>query len=284
MLANPVLKGWYEALNSGSEERAAKAKSELVVMQSEGRLPKEVMDPKWMKSAWDKTIDAAEKYNDPGRFSTFIAFEWTVNADGGDNLHRSVIFRDGKDRTSQILPLTTFETQDSKKLWEWLAAYEEKTGGRVLAIPHNGNMSNGRMFEEKQFDGSPMTKEWAEQRAKYERLFEVTRIKGQSESHPTLSPNDEFASWDLWDRGNLILKPKPKGALQYDIGAPELTAVFTDPDFDPAQKAVYYVRVLEIPTPRWTLYDKIRFGDKMDEKVPLTLQERAFSSPIWYAP
>ncbi|TGD72283.1 DUF3604 domain-containing protein [Mangrovimicrobium sediminis] len=506
MLADPVLKRWYEALTSGDDKRAADAKSELVVMQSEGRLPQVVMDPKWMVSAWEKTIEAAEKYNDPGKFTTFIAYEWTVNADGGDNLHRNVIFRDGADRASQVFPLTTFETQDSTKLWAWMKAYEDKTGGRMLAIPHNGNMSNGRMFEEQQFDGSPMTREWAEMRAHYERLYEVTQIKGQSESHPSLSPDDEFASWDLWDRGNLILKPKPEGAWRFEywrealksgmrikrelgvnpflygangatdthtglstteednffgkfktlepsntgrwnfpllsgatdsymgwemaasgvmgvwsvantrealwdamhrretfattgprmsvrffggygfsaadldgdfvaagygggvpmggmlqaaeagtpptfiiaaskdpdganldrvqvikgwvdaegntgekiydvrwsgerepgadgklppvgntvnletaeysntIGATELQAVFEDPDFDPAQQAFYYVRVLEIPTPRWTLYDKVRNGIEMDATVPLVHQERAFSSPIWYLP
>lgn len=458
-----------------------------------------------MKSAWQKTVDTAEKYNQPGKFSTFIAFEWTVNADGGNNLHRNVIFRDDADRTRDLLPLTTFVTEDPLKLWEWMENYEATTGGRVLAIPHNGNLSNGRMFEEQQFDGSPMTAEWAAMRARFERLYELTQFKGQSESHPSLSPNDEFANWDLWDRGNLILKPKPDGAIKYEywrealkaglrledqlginpfqlgadggtdthtglssteednffgkfksqepsnvnrwntpviksqygayngwemtaagvtgvwatentrtaiwdamerretfattgprskvrlfggfdfkeqdfenfpaagyekgvpmgqhisgaegnkplkflvaamkdpdganldrvqiikgwldgegnthekvfdvawsddrkpdsngklppvgntvnldtaeytntIGAPELRGVFVDPDFDPEQKAFYYVRTLEIPTPRWTLYDKVRLGAKIDADVPLTVQERAFSSPIWYTP
>jgi hypothetical protein len=508
MMKDPTLKRWRDALTSGDEERAAAAKSELVVMQSEERLPKQVMDPKWMKSAWEKTIEAAEKYYEPGKFTTFIAYEWTVNAGGGDNLHRNVIYRDGADRASTRLPLTTFETQDPEKLWAWMTSYEQDTGGKLLAIPHNGNMSNGRMFEETRFDGSPMTREWAETRANYERLYEVTQIKGQSESHPFLSPEDEFASWDLWDRGNLILKPKPHGKDDYKheywrealksglriekelgvnpfvyganaatdthtglstteednffgkfktleptneerwkfpllsgptdayagweqaasgvtgvwaventreaiwdamyrretfattgprmkvrffggfdyadadvqgdfaegayskgvpmggelssapdgkaltfviaamkdpdganldrvqvvkgwldadgkthekvyevawsgdrksgkdgklpavgntvnlkdatytntIGTSELRGVFKDPDFDPARPAVYYVRVLEIPTPRWTLFDKLRFGIEMDDKVPLVHQERAFTSPIWYRP
>ncbi|WP_323844569.1 DUF3604 domain-containing protein [Microbulbifer magnicolonia] len=506
MMADETLKRWHDALASGDEKAAADAKSELIVMQSEGKLPKLVMDPKWMKSAWEKTVDAAEKYYKPGEFTTFIAYEWTVNAGGGDNLHRNVIFRDGADRTRTLLPLTTFETQDPEKLWAWMQAYEQKTGGRVLAIPHNGNLSNGRMFEEQRFDGSPMTKEWAAMRAKYEPLFEVTQIKGQSESHPSLSPEDEFANWDLWDRGNLIVKPKPPGALKYeywrealkngmrlqdelgtnpfqygangatdthtglstteednffgkfktlepsnkqrwkfpllsgpggeymgweqaasgvmgvwakentresiwdammrketfattgpriqlrffggfgfneqdaagdiaaagyekgvpmggklsaakrgqpmtflvaamkdpqganldrvqivkgwvdgngethekiynvkwsgnrkkdamhhiqhvgstvdlktakytnDIGAPQLIGYFKDEEFNPLHKAVYYVRVLEIPTPRWTLFDKVRFGIDMDKEVPKVQQERAFSSPIWYTP
>jgi len=508
MMQDETLRRWGEALASGDEERAAAAKSELIIMQSEERLPPAVMDPKWMASAWEKTIEAAEKFYEPGEFTTFIAYEWTVNAGGGDNLHRNVIYRDGADRAGTRLPLTTFETQDPEDLWAWMASYEEETGGRLLAIPHNGNLSNGRMFEEQRFDGSPMTADWAEQRNRYERLYEVTQIKGQSESHPYLSPNDEFASWDLWDRGNLILNPKPDGEDDYQyeywrealksglrlenelgtnpfqyganaatdthtglstaeennffgkfktlepsnpdrwnfpliegptdsywgweqaasgvmavwatentreaiwdamyrretyattgpriglrffagfdyadadlegdiaangyargvpmggslsaapegaapsflvvamkdpeganldrvqvvkgwvdasgetqetiydiawsddrvpgedgklpavgdtvnlddatyantIGAGELKAVFTDPDFDPTLRAVYYVRVLEIPTPRWTLYDKVNLGAEPDDEVPLVHQERAFSSPIWYTP
>ncbi|GMG86231.1 DUF3604 domain-containing protein [Biformimicrobium ophioploci] len=224
MMADETVKKWSKMLNSGEEEQAAAAKSELIVMQSEERLPKVVMDPKWMKTAWEKTVEAAEKYYKPGKFTTFIAYEWTVNAGGGDNLHRNVIFRDAADKTKGLLPLTTFETQDPMKLWQWMAAYEKKTGGQVLAIPHNGNMSNGRMFEEQAFDGSPMTREWAEMRAKYEPLYEVTQIKGQSESHPTLSPNDDFASWDLWDRGNLILRPKKDGQLKYEYWREALKA------------------------------------------------------------
>ncbi|MCO1335269.1 DUF3604 domain-containing protein, partial [Microbulbifer sp. OS29] len=216
MMSNATLKRWRQALISGSEEATNEAKSEVIVLQSEGKLPKQVMDPKWMKSAWEKTVEAAEQYYRPGEFSTFIAFEWTVNADGGDNLHRNIIFRDGADRTKSLLPLTTFDTKNPVKLWEWMKTYEDKTGGRVLAIPHNGNMSNGRMFIEKQFDGSPLTPEWAQMRARFEPLYELVQIKGQSESHPSLSPEDEFANWELWDRGNLILKPKPPGALQYE--------------------------------------------------------------------
>jgi hypothetical protein len=214
MMEDETLRRWADALK-GTEEEAAAAKSELIVMQSEERLPPAIMDPKWMVSAWEKTIDAAEKYNKPGEFTTFIAYEWTVNADGGNNLHRNIIYRGGGDGARQMLPLTTFETQDPEKLWEWMANYEATTGDRLHAIPHNGNLSNGRMFEEQRFDGSPLTAEWAEQRAKYERLYEVTQIKGQSESHPYLSPNDEYADWDLWDRGNLITNPKPNGKEDY---------------------------------------------------------------------
>lgn len=507
MMENEIVAGWNKAFASGEEAQAAAAKSEAVVLQSTGKLPPEVMDPKWMEGAWNKTIDAAEKFNQPGTFTTFTAYEWTVNAGGGDNLHRNIIYKEGGDKARGILPLTTFETQEPKKLWAWMANYEAKTGDKLLAIPHNGNMSNGRMYEEQQFDGTPMTREWAETRAKYERLMELFQYKGQSEAHPYLSPTDEFANYELWDRGNLVLKPKtskeqwkyeyyreglksgmriaqdlganpfmygsnsatdthtglsstdesefygkfktlepgnkerwnfailegnndvyrgwemsaagimgvwaesntreaiweamynretfsttgprlkmrffggfgltetdmadgmaragydkgvpmgsvltgsaatstpgflihvvkdPDGAnldrLQVikgwvdakgetqemiyevawsgdrtldtkgnlpaigntvnmetaaytnDIGAPELSTFWSDPEFDPALPSFYYVRVLEIPTPRWTLFDKIRHNLDLPNNVPLVHQERGVSSPIWYTP
>jgi hypothetical protein len=506
MIADPFLKRMYEAMKSGDEAANRAVMLELIDRQSNGKLPAQVMDPKWMISAWKKTIAIADRYNKPGSFTAMIGYEWTPNPGGGDNLHRNVILRDAADRAGQMLPLTTFQTMDPEKLWEWMAAYEAKTGGRALAIPHNGNLSNGRMFEETRFDGSPMTAAYAGAREKWERLIEVTQIKGQSESHPSLSPTDEFAAWDLWDRGNLngnakkpgmyrteywreglksglklqanlgtnpfkygangatdthtglstfdednfwgkfkgleprkgrwapIMigagrpgaiasweqaaagtmgvwakantreaifdamqrretfattgprmsvrffggydfaagdagaglvksgygkgvpmggdlaaapagkapsfliaamkdpeganldrvqvvkgwlgadgktqekiyevkwagdrKPGPDGKLppvgntvdvtkatySNSIGAPTLVARWTDPDFDPKLKAVYYVRVLEIPTPRWTAHDQVRFKDKMTANVPQTHQERAFTSPIWYSP
>jgi hypothetical protein len=500
MMADPVIKDLADALSSGDPERAHKAVRSVIDMQSNGRLPKLLMDPKWMVSAWKKTIAIADKYNDPGKFTALIGYEWTVNAGGGDNLHRNVIYRDDASFAGQMLPLTTFQTMDPEKLWEWMAKYQAKTGGRMIAIPHNGNLSNGRMFEETTFTGGPMSKAYAEARQTWEPLMELTQIKGQSESHPSLSPTDEFADWDRWDRGNLNgvpkkpgqirteywrqglqsglrldsklganpfkygangatdthtglatadennffgkfknlepgpnrwqptvtgtmkgweqsaagrmgvwatantraalfdamarretfattgprmsvrffggygfgdadtrdlvragytrgvpmggdLKPAPAGkaasfliaatkdpdganldrvqvvkgwlgadgktyekiyevkwagnrvpgangklppigntvdvkAATYNnsIGASELITAWTDPDFDASQRAVYYVRVLEIPTPRWTAFDVLRFKSQMPPEVPMILQERAFSSPIWYSP
>lgn len=507
MMESEVLQRWNEAFASGSEEAAGDAKSEVINLQSNGQLPDQIMDPKWMETAWNKTIDAAEQFYRPGEFTTFTAYEWTVNAGGGDNLHRNIIYKEGGDQARDILPFTTFESEDAMKLWEWMANYEAKTGDKLLAIPHNGNMSNGRMYEEQKFDGSPMTKEWAEMRQKYERLMELFQYKGQSEAHPFLSPEDEFADYELWDRGNLVLKPKeskeddwkheywreglklgmkieqdlgvnpfmygsnsatdthtglsstdesefygkfktvepsnkerwnfplitgnndaykgwemaasgimgvwaesntrediweamyrretfsttgprmkirffggfdytkedkndmarngydkgvamgamlgtaqsdksptfliqamkdPEGAnldrvqlikgwvdgngetqekiyqvawsgdreldgngklpavgntvnmetAEYtnDIGDSEFSVYWTDPEFDPALPAFYYVRVLEIPTPRWTLYDKIRHDLDLPDEVPLVHQERGVSSPIWYNP
>ena len=146
-------------------------------------MPKPFMDEKWVASAWQKTVDIMEKYNEPGKFTAFISYEWTSNADGGENLHRNVIFRDNADKTRALTPLTTWASGDPATLWAWLANYEATTGGRVLAIPHNGNLSNGRMFEEQQYDGKPLTREWAEARARWEPVYELFQFKGR-ESHP----------------------------------------------------------------------------------------------------
>jgi len=515
LTSDPTLARWATALKAGGEE-AAKAKNELVSAQAQGTLPGPVKDPKIvgpiMKSVWKQYTATAEKYNEPGRFTAMIGYEWT-SVPGGNNLHRNVLLRDGKDKADQVFPFSSWQSEDPEKLWAWMDAYEKKTGGRMLAIPHNGNLSNGRMFELTDFSGQPLTRDYAERRARWEVLQEIVQTKGSSETHPTLSPNDEFAG-DMgiagWEYGNLTLEgkletpemrptmylrgglmrgleqeaklgvnpfkfgmigssdvhtsltaieednffgkeimdePNPhrwdhvnkeglgkkrygwqqlaagyaavwatentrealwdamqrkevygtsgtrmtvrffggwdfnpadargrdfaaagyakgvpmggdlskaptgkaptflvaaakdpmsgnldriqivKGWLGKDgkaqeriydvtwsdaerrkrgkngkipavgntvdvktatwtntIGDPELSAVWTDPDFDPSQRAFYYARVLEIPTPRWTNYDAVRFGVKMSPEVPMTQQERAWTSPIWYGP
>jgi hypothetical protein len=506
MMADPIAKRWFEQMKIGGSAGLAAAR-EAIVAQATGKLPRVMMDPKWMVSAWAQNIKISEKYNEPGTFTSFIAFEWSSQA-GGNNLHRNVIFRDGADRTSQVIPLTTFASGDPATLWAWLTAYEAKTGGQVLAIPHNGNLSNGRMFEERQYDGSPMTAEWAKTRARWEPLFEIYQTKGQSEASMAMSPTDEMSQFEVWDTANLTgvakkpgmkrteylreglksgmriegqlgvnpfhygmaagtdahtglstplennymgeaatnepqpdrwnemskaeasgyvrrfwttsaqgytgvwatantreaiwdalkrretyassgpritvrffggyafapgdagasnlasvgyakgvpmggqLEPAKAGAkptflisalkdpsganldrvqvikgwvdgsgqtqervidvlwsdtarrrisagrltpvgnsvdlaratYRNDIGASQLTGVFTDTDFDPRQRAFYYLRVVEIPTPRWTAYDAVRFKVKLTPDVTTTLQERAVTSPIWYTP
>ena len=507
LMQDPTLKRWRDMMASGPEG-ALKATMELIAAQSNKKLPPAIMDPKFAKSVWEKNTAIMDKYNEPGRFTAFIAYEWTSNAGGGDNLHRNVIYRDGKDKADQVLPMTTFQSENPEELWKWMDAWESKTGGKLLAIPHNGNLSNGRMFELRKFEGGPMDKAWAEQRRQREPLFEAIQMKGQSESHPLMSPTDEFARYEVWDRGNLNLVPKKPGMIQqeylrealknglkieqdlganpfkygmaagtdthngltaeeednffgkfvsaeprpdrwsedalkfgdrvvkgwemtaagrtavwamentresiwdamkrretyatsgtnivvrffggYDfvsgdaqsrspaiagytkgvpmgadlkaapkgkaptflvaalkdplggnldriqvvkgwvdkagkprekiynvawsdrarrkmdksgkippvgntvdiaratwtntIGAPELIAVWKDPAFDPTLSAFYYVRVLEIPTPRWTAYDAAYFKVKMGKEVPMITQERAWTSPIWYTP
>jgi hypothetical protein len=510
MLSDPTGRRWYDMIQSG---HGADAAIEIIVAFSQGTFPAALASlpgtPAY-ESAWRETIKAAEEANDPGRFTAFIGYEWTSNT-GGNNLHRNVIFRDGSARASLVEPFTVVQplgSDNPRDLWKWMEAYESKTGGSVLAIAHNGNLSNGRMFPIiESFTGKPIDREYAETRAKWERLYEATQIKGDGETHPYLSPNDEFANFERWDKGNLDLselkkpemleyeyarsalklglkleselgvnpykfgmigstdahtglaaveednffgktsssEPSPdranhpfvktekavimgwettasgyaavwasentreaifdamqrretyattgprmlvrffggydftpadantrspavigytkgvpmggdleaapagkvpsflvaalkdpiganldryqivkgwvdaKGEMQekvYDvawsgdrkpgadgkvpsvgstvdvanatwtntIGAPELIAVWTDPDFDPTQRAFYYGRVLEIPTPRWTAYDAKYFNVKMAPEVPMQMQERAYTSPIWYSP
>ena len=128
-----------------------------------------------------------------------------------NNLHRNVLFRDNKDKAEQVFPFSAWDSEDPEKLWEWMAKYEAKTGGKVLAIPHNGNLSNGKMFALTDFEGAPMTADYAKRRARWEPLHEAMQTKGTSETHPTLSPNDEFADYAVvgWDVGNLTLEGQP---------------------------------------------------------------------------
>lgn len=512
VMADPQGRKWNEMIHSG---KGAEAAIDIITNFGKGTISKAIMPlpgtPAY-RGAWQETIKAAEEANDPGRFTAFIGYEWTSNT-GGNNLHRNVIFRDNADKASRVEPYTTMRPLGSDNpvdLWKWMAAYEDKTGGNVLAIAHNGNLSNGRMFPTVEAFGKKLDREYAQTRAKWGRLYEATQTKGDGESHPYLSPNDEFANFERWDKGNLdgseaktkdmlqfeyaraglkhglalekelgvnpykfgligssdahtglaameeenffgkttpqepsphrmtatfFSNPKtgvtimdwevsssgyaavwanentresifdamqrretyattgprmavrffggfdfeakdannrlpaqvgytkgvpmggdlsdaPKGkspsflvaALKdpiganldryqvvkgwmgkdgklhekvYDvvwsgerkpdsktgkvpavgttvdvenatwtntIGSPELIAVWKDPDFDASQPAFYYGRVLEIPTPRWTAYDAKRFGTKPLPGTTMTLQERAYTSPIWYAP
>src|SRR6476619_5824344 len=205
LLATPQGRKWYDEINSA---KGAQAAVDIITSFGQGQLPKDFPTPGTpaYRSAWRETIEAAEEANEPGRFTAFIGYEWTSNT-GGNNLHRNVIFRDNGDKAGQIVPFTTLAplgSDNPRELWKWMANYEQKTGGSVLAIAHNGNLSNGRMFPIiESFTGKPVDKEYVEQRAKWERLYEATQTKGDGETHPLLSPNDEFANFERWDFGNL---------------------------------------------------------------------------------
>jgi hypothetical protein len=510
LLKDPVVRDWHNRVNKGGEE-ALMATMDIINSFSQGKIPKVLLDPQFIRTVWDQYLKTAEQYNEPGRFTTIIGYEWT-STEKGNNLHRNVLYRDGADLARRMLPFTTTESFNPEDLWKWLARYEERTGGRLLALAHNGNLSNGIMFpvETNPATGRPLTGDYAKTRIRWEPLYEATQIKGDGETHPYLSPNDEFADYETWDKGNLNLsvdktkemlqyeyarealknglklerkfgtnpykfgmvgstdshtalttaeeenffgkhagtEPEPKramhivgefegkkylgwemvasgyaavwatentreaifdammrkevyattgprmlvrffggwnfgaadaknrlpaevgytkgvpmggdltaapagkaptflvGALKdpfsgnldriqivkgwldndgkaqekvYDvvwgdaergrkpgaggklppvgntvdvknatwtntIGDPELIAVWRDPDFEPAQPAFYYARVIEIPTPRWTAYDAKRFALSLPEEVPMTTTERAYTSPIWYTP
>jgi hypothetical protein len=206
ILSVPKGKDWYNRVKAGQGVGVA---IELIGLFSQGNFPPELVyspDSEPYKKAWAKTVDAAERFNDPGKFTAFIGYEWTSLV-RGNNMHRVVVYRDGGDKGGQMVPFTASPPQGSttpRDLWTWLERYEEKTGGNVLAIAHNGNLSNGIMFPMvEQSDGVALDKSWAERRAKWERLYEATQIKGDGETHPFLSPNDEFANYETWDIGNL---------------------------------------------------------------------------------
>jgi hypothetical protein len=514
IMADPTGKRMYEAFRQGGKV-AMKATQELVSQFAQGTLSPALNyqpgNPAYAR-VWKELIQAAEDFNKPHQFTTFIAYEWTSLVKG-NNLHRNVIFRDGPERVGQVVPYTTTPPQgspDPRDLWAWMQDYENKTGGNVTAIPHNGNLSNGMMFalQDDFKDGAPLDTAYAQTRQKWERLYEVTQLKGDGETHPLLSNEDEFADYENWDWGNLDLteaktpamlpaeyarsgllrgleleaklgtnpfkfgligatdnhvglstvdddnffgkftmyEPNPgraiheargneklglgykgwryssagmtavwatdntrealfdamerreayattgprmrvrffggwgfeqqdllhrdlarigydkgvpmgsdlkapgEGAPQflvyaqrdpmganldrvqvikgwldaageprekvYDvawsgerkpgangklpavgdtvdlsipswtntIGAADLGAVWTDPDFDPGLRAFYYARVIEIPTPRWTAYDRVKFKLDLPADIPLKTQERAYTSPIWYNP
>lgn len=153
------------------------------------------------RSMWERITSAAEKFNQPGKFTALIGFEWTSSPDG-NNLHRVVILRDGKARADQILPLSQYDTIDPEELWQWMSDVEKSTGGRLLAIAHNGNLSSGLMFDDLTLTTrKPLNRDYAERRMRWEPLYEVTQIKGDGEAHPALSPNDEFADFETWDTG-----------------------------------------------------------------------------------
>ena len=511
LMRDPTVKNWHERIIQGGD--VALAATMEVIETFAGitgeSIPEILMDKEFVRSVWEEYLETAEKYNEAGKFTTIIGYEWT-STEGGNNLHRNVLYRDGIEKARQMMPFTTAESFNPEDLWKWMQTYEDKTDGRLLALAHNGNVSNGLMFPEINPEtGKPLTRAYAENRIRWEPIYEVTQIKGDGESHPYLSPSDEFAGYDtLWDKGNLGPVPKEDWMLQYEyarsalkiglklkdkfginpykfgmvgstdshtalataeeenffgkhsgkephadrwkklvgnfgdikyygweqvssgyaavwapentrkaifdamkrkevyattgprmivwffggwkfdqddaakrapgrigydkgvpmgsdlpkgpagqspgflvaalkdpiganldriqivkgwldkdqklnekvynvgwsdlatrklddkgnlppvgntvdvknatwtntIGASELTRVWHDPDFEPAEHAFYYARVLEIPTPRWTAYDAMRFGVEMDDDIPMIGQERAYTSPIWYTP
>jgi len=515
IVAVPKGKEWAEGFRKGGKA-AGEAAFDLITHFAQMKLPEQMLKDyapgsRISQNVWERIVNAAETYNEPGQFTAFIGYEWT-SVPKGFNLHRNVILRDGATRAKQVVPLTTqppLGTTDPLDLYKWLEDYETRTRGQAMAIAHNGNLSNGWMFPiDATYAGGKVDQSYVEQRARWEPLYEVTQIKGDGETHPFLSPDDEFADYENWDVGNLDLtelkteemlageyareglkrglmleaklgtnpykfgmvgatdshtglstaeeenffgksvsvepsttrvnhpfiesklgkipgdmlvasgyqgvwasentraaifdamlrketyattgpripvrffggwdyteddlrsrapafagyekgvpmggdlppasegKTAPtfmvyalrdpvganldriqivKGWLDADgntqeqvydvvwagervpdgngklppigntvdieaanwtntIGTAELMTVWTDPEFDPAQSAFYYARVLEIPTPRWLLYDKVRLGAELPKGVKLTGQERAYTSPIWYNP
>ena len=224
LLADPTGRKWYDMIKSGKGGEAA---MEIIGAFSHGTFPKDLMyfpGTRAYQGAWKETIAAAEHYNEPGRFTAFIGYEWTSNT-GGNNLHRNVVFRDSGDKAILVEPYTTqppYGSDNPADLWKWMDGYQKKTGGSVLAIPHNGNLSNGLMFPVIEAFGKKLDRDYVETRAKWERLYETTQTKGTGESHPYLSPNDELADFELWDKANLdgsVAKKKEMLEFEYSRSA-----------------------------------------------------------------
>jgi hypothetical protein len=215
LLSMPWGQWIHERFNAGPEGRQ-EAFLDVAMRGIAGNNP--FSSDEAMRSIWQEFVEKAETYNEPGRFTAMTGFEWS-SSPKGDNLHRVVVLRDGAEKTASILPYSMFDSVDPEGLWDYLAAYEENMGGQGLAIPHNGNLSNGLMFSDKKFDGKRMTREYAEKRARWEPAIEVSQIKGDEEAHPLLSPDDEFADFENWDVSNIMgTAPKTKEMLKYEYG------------------------------------------------------------------
>ncbi|OUR94336.1 hypothetical protein A9Q87_01430 [Flavobacteriales bacterium 34_180_T64] len=194
----------------GTEED--KFNATLAVVADIGNADAKFRSKEFEQTVWQTVTAAADKYNDPGKFTAFIGYEFT-SMPKVNNLHRCVIFKDDASYADQIVPFSAFDSENPEDLWVFLQGYEDKTGGNVLAIAHNGNVSNGLMFMDEDYAGKPLTKEYAETRMKWEPLYEVTQIKGDGETHPMLSPKDEFADFETWDWGNLDATIKKEEAM-----------------------------------------------------------------------
>jgi hypothetical protein len=224
ILSDPEGRRIHDAIKAGGQTAVA-ATVELIDAFSRGVSISDALavEPgsEAFTSTWERIVKAAEDYNDPGRFTAFIGYEWTSLVDGGDNLHRVVIYRDDAALARRHEPYTTmppFGSPDPMELWKWMSTVESISGGDVLALAHNGNMSNGIMFPfDRQYTGRRLDKTYVTQRALWEPLYEVTQIKGDGETHPFLSPDDEFADYETWAKGNLNLSElKTDDMLQYE--------------------------------------------------------------------
>ncbi len=160
LLMNPNAKRWFDMVQSGKSLEAT-----IEIINSVGNRDEQLKNPKVKQSIWTEFCAIAERHNTPGAFTAFIGYEWSSMPGGGNNLHRVVIYRDGADKAQTMPPFSAFDSEDPEDLWKWLGRYEERTGGSVFAVAHNGNVSNGLMFSDHDFDGNPLTRAYAETRA-----------------------------------------------------------------------------------------------------------------------
>ena len=213
VLQSAIGRRWADYMK---QEQFAKARVEFVQNASSDP-PEEDRLPRATRSLiWNQIIDTAEAFNDPGTFTTLVGYEWTSMVDG-NNLHRVVIFADDKDRTGEVIPFSAMDSRNPADLWRALGAYEELTGGSVIAIPHNSNMSNGKMFPDTDENGLALAEQYIKASNRWEPLMEITQVKGDVETHPLISPNDWFADFETWDAGNILqTEQKTESMLRYE--------------------------------------------------------------------
>lgn len=209
---------WASYMRSGERVKLGRAFADAIMTNDPAlRTPVAIQS-----SIWSELSQVADRYNSPGRFTAFIGYEWTSMING-DNLHRVVLFRDNAEKASRVLPYSAQDSTDPEALWAALDRYEKTTGGTVMSIAHNGNVSNGRMFAPTTVSGKPLTADYARRRMRWEPIYEVTQVKGDGEAHPALSPTDEFADFERWDKGNIMLTAaKQPWMLRYEYARPAL--------------------------------------------------------------
>jgi hypothetical protein len=198
-LANTI---WAKAINSEpTGERRLRVFSLAESYGSGGAEPPELLDPAQMKTNWQRQIDAAEQAYQPGKFTTFVGYEWS-SLPNGANLHRNVIFKGPK---YPELPFSSVDSAIPEQLWRYLQ-HQRELGIEALAIPHNSNVSDGLMFSYADSKRDPIDSEYASVRQSLERVVEITQTKGSSETRPELSPDDEFADFENVD--SLLTVPR----------------------------------------------------------------------------
>lgn len=202
VLKDPLGQELYELMALGTVDGMSQAFNLFTKTKMDGTNTL-VKQPELFRPAWEDIVEVSEAANNPGQFTAFIGFEWS-SAPGGSNLHRVVVYKEGKEVAGSQLPLSADLNPDPEYLWDWMEQLQNDTGGHVLAIPHNGNLSNGVMFSDVKYtSGEPIDQEYARRRQIFEPLVEVTQMKGTGEAHPLLSPDDEFADFEIFDNGSL---------------------------------------------------------------------------------
>jgi hypothetical protein len=186
------LKGYSDA---GEPQKAF---AEIIASINSMQPLDEINNEKIRSTVWQETVDAAERHNEPGRFTSFIGWEWS-SIPNGANLHRVIFQRGGRETAEKYLPYSSINSDVPEDLWAFLDRTASSTGAEFIAIPHNQNISAGLMFPLSKSDGSPIDKAYANSRMRWERVVETTQIKGDSETHPNLSPTDEFADFETYD-------------------------------------------------------------------------------------